>query len=137
MESTIFDDILAQLKETPTISIVRTSVNNQNATFTIYQALPCSNDIYAVFIDFATNSLYALQNTGAQFWIKYSNDLGEAKYFLLPITNFLIQEREACLGSFVKSCRLAELGSIPIRKEQFVTPFMPPQIIEGLLANYA
>lgn len=131
------ESILAQLQKTPIISIVNTSINGQNATFIIYQAIECSDDIYVVFIDFTNNSLYALQNTGSQFWIKYNDDLGNAKYFLLPITNYLIQEREACLGSFVKSCRFADLNTIPIRKEQFITPFIPSQIVDSLLANYA
>lgn len=131
------EQILTQLQKTPTISIVNTSVNGQNATFTIYQAIACANDIYAVFIDLSNNSLYALQNMGSQFWIKYSDDLGNAKYFLLPITNYLIQEREACLGSFIKSTRFTDLGSIPIRQEQFITPFIPSQIVDSLLANYA
>ena len=54
------------------------------------------------------------QHVGAQFWIKWNDDIGNAKYFLLPITNYLIENREGCLNSFVKSCKASDLGTIPV-----------------------
>jgi hypothetical protein len=121
--------ILAELRKTPTISVVNTVVNGNDCTFTIYQILPCSDDIYAVFIDRSQPqpTLYALQNVGAQFWCKWSNGIDEDKYFLLPITNYLITDRENCLATYYKWCRQSELGNIPIVKEEFVNPFLPKE----------
>lgn len=115
--------ILAELRKTPNISVVNTVINRQDAQFTIYHVLPCSTDIYCVFLNPETNTLYALQNTGSAFWGKLTYEGGE-KYFLLPITSYLINDREACLTTFVKWCRQSELGEIPIRLEQFVNPFI-------------
>lgn len=119
------EQILFQLQKTPTISIANTVVNGQDCTFTIYQALPCASDIYCVFVNPQTQALYALQNTGSMFWIKWSNGILPDKYFLLPVTNYLIKDREACLNTFYKWCRQSEVGNIPIVKEEFINPFLP------------
>jgi hypothetical protein len=119
------DLILAELRKPPSVSVVNTVLNDGNdATFTIYQIMPCSPDIYCIFQNPETRSLYALQNVGSQFWAKLSNGIMDDLYFLLPITNYLIQNRENCLRTFYKSCRESELGNIPIIKEEFINPFI-------------
>lgn len=120
----LLSQILVELQKTPNISIVNTVLNGQDAVITIYRILPCASDIYCVFLDPENNSLYALQNTGSMFWAKLSNRLDTDRYFMLPITSYLIENREACLATFVKWCRQSELGEIPIRLEQFVNPFI-------------
>ena len=120
----LLSQILVELQKTPNISVVNTVLNGQDAVSTIYQILPCASDIYCVFIDPENNSLYALQNTGSMFWAKLSNRLDTDRYFMLPITSYLIENREACLATFVKWCRQSELGQIPIRSEEFVNPFI-------------
>jgi hypothetical protein len=133
------DTIQLIFSQLPPLAIIETSIFGNNATITIYESIPCRPDIYCVFRD-ADNSLYALQNTGAQYRlsIKYiEQGLEKIIYFPMPITNFLLENREDCIEAFVKHCGFDELGTIPIRKEQFVTSFIPPQFIEGLLANYA
>lgn len=142
MEPTQFQEILAALDRIPPISVIQTSIYRNEATITIYQALPCSNDIYAVFMEPNNQNgfdLYALQNTGSQYWLKiaYSKDSVEkSAYLTLPITNYLIEKREECLNTFVMSCRFDDLGDIPIRKEKFLNPFIPAEAIAQLLANY-
>lgn len=136
------EQILAALEQIPPISVIQTSIYYNEATITLYQALPCSSDIYAVFIESNNQGgfdLYALQNTGSQYWIKiaYSKDAVEKSvYFTLPITNYLIEKREECLNTFLMSCRFDDLGNIPIRREKFFNPFISDQTIAGLLANY-
>lgn len=120
----LLSQILAELHKTPNVSVVNTVLNKQDTVITIYQILPCASDIYCVFIDPENNSLYALQNTGSMFWAKLSNRLDTDLYFMLPITSYLIENREACLATFVKWCRQSELGQIPIRSEEFVNPFI-------------
>ena len=120
----LLSQILAELHKTPNISVVNTVLNGQDAVITIYQILPCASDIYCVFLDPENNSLYALQNTGSMFWAKLNNGLAPDRYFMLPITNYLIENREACLATFVKWCRQSDLGEIPIRLERFVNPFL-------------
>ena len=119
------EQILAELRKTPTISVVNTVVNGNDCQITIFQALPCSSDIYCIFINPENQAQYALQNTGAQFWCKWSNGIDADKYFLLPITSYLIKDRENCLATFYKWCRQSELGNIPIVKEEFINPFLP------------
>lgn len=120
----ILESILAELKS-PSIATFNTVINDNDCAFTVYQVMPCSSDIYCVFQNPKTKELYALQNTGAAFWIKWSNGLEPDKYFLLPVTSYLIQDREGCMNTFYKWCRQSELGDIPIVKEEFVNPFTP------------
>lgn len=116
--------VLSQLQKALFVSEIKTILGGINVTFTIVQAMPCAPDIYAVFRD-SDGSFYALQNIGAQLWIKFSSgDFGENRYFVLPITNYLIENRENSLVSFVKSCRFGDLGDIPVRSEIFTNPFL-------------
>lgn len=121
----ILDLILAELRKTPNVSTINTVVNGNDAVFTIYQIMPCSPDIYCIFLNPETNQLYALQNIGSQFWGKLSSGIMQDIYFVLPITSYLINNREGCLATFYKWCRESELGEIPIVKEEFVNPFLP------------
>jgi hypothetical protein len=136
MESTIFDGILAAVK--PPIAIIKTAIAGNEATIIIYEALPCSDDVYAVFKN-PDNSLYALKNTGAQYRLSIEstiNGINKIDYFAIPITNFLVQNREDCLNSFVMSLRESKLGTIPKREERFLNPYIPEPSINALLAPY-
>lgn len=126
--------ILAEIKKKPPIAVIRTAYNGNDAYFTIIEVIPCLPDIYAVFFDPKDDSLYALQNVGSQFWVKFHNDLGEenTKHFLLPVTNFLMENRENCIKSFIKTCRLQDLREIPIREDSLINPFIHKEILEKL-----
>lgn len=127
----ILQKILAELQKTPYIYKINTAVNKQNAEFTIYQSMACRSDIYVVFRrPETTNDFYALQNIGAAIWVGYSNDYSERKFFLLPVTNYLIQNREEALTTLIKICPQSDLGGIPIEKEIFFNPFLPPKFFQ-------
>lgn len=119
----LLKEILEQLKKTLNVSVVNTSVNGNDCTFTVYQTFPCSDDIYCIFVNPQTQALYALQNIGAWFWVKWSNGLQPDEYMVIPATNHLIRNRENCLGEFVGWRRKQELDEIPIVLESFNNPF--------------
>lgn len=123
-EQFLLEQICQNTKVHPYIAIINTVIRGNDAQFIIYQIIPCSPDIYCVFVDSETQQLYALQNVGSQCWGKLSTGVEEDIYFLLPITSYMVRSREDCLATFYKWCRESELGTIPIIKEEFINPFI-------------
>lgn len=99
-----------------------TIILGQDAVLTVLNIMPCSDNIYCVFI--ANNSLFAVQNTGAMIHGMLEYDSNQKISFLIPVTQFLISSQEQALNQFVKWCRIEDLGSIPIRRESFENPFI-------------
>lgn len=120
----LLSQILVELQKTPNISVVNTVLNGQDAVITLFQQMPCSPDIYVVFVDRTDGSLYALQNIGSVFWGHIKYEIDKEEYILLPVTNYLIKNREKCIGDMVKWCRQSALGNIPIRAEEFYNPLI-------------
>lgn len=100
----------------------KTVILGQDAILTVLNIMPCSDNIYCVFVD--AGELFAVQNMGAMIHGTLQYGSGQEISFLIPVTQILISNQEQALNQFVKWCRVDDLGNIPIRREFFDNPFI-------------
>lgn len=109
--------------EAPFLRVLST-INGQNAIFTIKSVVPCSENIYCIFRDM-DNNLYAVQNMGCMAIGTLEYNDGSVLQFLLPVTKILIEKQAECLMFFVRWLRYSELPpGIPVVSESFNNPFL-------------
>lgn len=115
-------NVLEEIRDAVRPLTFRTIISGQDATLTVLNVLPCSGNIYCIFIE--DDELFAVENTGAMIHGLLEYGSMQRISFLMPVTQILIRDQEHALNQFVRWCRLEDLGNIPIRRESFDNPFM-------------